>query len=366
MQLRLISYKNLDSFTQRIMQKLNVSKEDAEIVADNLVLSNLRGIDSHGVARLQRYVDGIKTGYIIPDAKPEIIKDSLVLANVNGNNGLGQPMGNFGMELAIKKAKESGIGFVTVNNSNHFGFTAYYPMKALEHNLIGFAMTNSVPLVVPTFGKNASIGTNPIAVAVPTDKKRPWVMDFATSVIARGKLEVYNRMAQKIPSGWATNEHGHTTEDTTLVLKNLVDHLGGGILTLGGEGEKRGGHKGYGLAVMVDIFCGVLSGANYGPDLVSKKNGKTNFPSIGHMFMVIDPEYFIDLKSFKERMDDYINILTNSQKADGESRIYVHGEKEYEASDHRMEFGLPLHEKTVEMLLALSEEFNEKIEFIKA
>ena len=366
MQLRLISYKNLASFTQRIMQKLNVSKEDAEIVADNLVLSNLRGIDSHGVARLQRYVDGIKTGFILPDAKPEIIKESAVLANVNGNNGLGQPMGNFGMELAIKKAKESGIGFVTVNNSNHFGFTAYYSMKALEHNLIGVALTNSVPLVVPTFGKNATVGTNPIAVAVPTDKKRPWVMDFATSVIARGKLEVYNRLAQKIPSGWATNEQGHTTEDTTLVLKNLVEHLGGGILTLGGEGEKLGGHKGYGLAVMVDIFCGVLSGSNYGPDLVSKKDGKTNFPRIGHMFMVIDPEYFVNRDSFIKNMDNYIDTLINSEKAEGEKRIYVHGEKEYEAYEHRIEFGCPLQEKTVEMLLKLSEEYNEKIEFIKA
>lgn len=361
---RLINWKDLFDFAKRAMMAQNVSAEDAEKVADNLVMSNLRGIDSHGVARLQRYVGGVASGYIIPDAKPEIVKESSVLANVDAHNGLGQVAGVFGMELAIAKARKEGIGMVTVFNSNHYGFAGYYPLMALKHDLMGVSMTNSAPLVVPTFGKNALIGTNPIAVSAPTRSHKPWVMDFATSVVPRGKLEVYNRLGKPLPEGWATDETGKVTTDAARVLQNLLNQAGGGILPLGGAGELYGGHKGYGLSVMVDIFTGILSGSNFGPHVVAKKAGKTNFPRVGHFFMALDPEYFVGLNNFKERMDEYIRLLVNSEKAEGATRIYVHGEKEFEEHDRREKNGIPLDAKTVESLLSISQTYGEPIKFM--
>lgn len=361
---KLIHWQKLLDFTERAMMKVGVAQEDAHKVADNLVSSNLRGIDSHGVARLGRYIDGIKSGYIIANAKPKIVKESSIMANVDGGNGLGQVAGYLGMELAIDKAKKEGFGFVTVFASNHFGYAAYYPLMALKHDFVGVGMTNSAPLVVPTFGKNALTGTNPIAVVVPTKKNKPWVMDFATSTVPRGKIEVYNRLTKKLPDGWATDEKGQVTDDPAKVVYNLNNLIGGGLLPLGGAGELYGGHKGYGLNVMVDVFCGILSGANFGPNLVSKKEGKAAHPSIGHTFMAIDPEYFIGAEQLKNRMDEYIDLLKTSQKAAGESRIYVHGEKEFEMQERREKEGCPLDAKTVEALTKISQDFDEPIEFM--
>ncbi len=362
---KLIQWEALSDFSKRIMMAVGVSAEDAFKVADNLVLSNLRGIDSHGVSRLRRYVDGVVTKYIIPDARPKAVRETSVLANVDGGNGLGQVAGHFSMELAIEKARKEGLSMVTTHNSNHYGFAGYYPLMALKHDLIGVSMTNSAPLVVPTYGKNALIGTNPIAVSAPTSKRLPWVMDFANSVTPRGKIELYNRLGKKIPEGWATDETGRITTDAARVLKNLAGQLGGGILPLGGESETYGSHKGYGLLVMVDIFCGILSGANYGPKVTTKKDGKIVPPSVGHMFLVINPDFFIELDEFKRRMDDYMDTLAHSEKSEGQDRIYLHGEKEFEEDARRRKNGIPLDEKTVESLTKLSEEFGEKITFME-
>jgi len=189
-------------------------------------------------------------------------------------------------------------------------------------------------------------------------------MDFATSTVPRGKIEVYNRLNKKMPLGWATDEKGNVTDDAVRVERNLKDLLGGGLLPLGGAGETYGGHKGYGLTVMIDMFCAILSGSNYGPNVVSKKEGKIVPPRVGHMFMVIDPEYFIGINEFRTNMDNYIDELKNSEKAEGEGRIYVHGEKEFEMQERREKEGCPLDDKTVEKLLALSKEFNVPINFI--
>ncbi len=360
---KLIHWKDLFDFVTNVMIQLNVREEDAKKVADNLVIANLRGVDSHGVARLKRYVDGIKTGYIIPDVQPKIVKETAIMANVDGQNGLGQVAGVFGMELVLKKTRKQGIGMVTVFNSNHYGIAGYYSMMALKHDFIGISMTNSSPLVVPTFSRDALIGTNPISVAVPTKKNRPWVLDMATSVVPRGKLEVYNRLGKKLPDGWATDETGRGTNDPARVLRNLLDRLGGGIFPLGGEGELHSGHKGYGMSVMVDIFSALLSGSNFGPDVVNKKNGRVTFPRVGHMFMAIDPDYFVGKEVLKDKMDEYIDLLKNSKKAEGQARVYVHGEKEFEKHEIREKEGIPLDAKTVESLLKISEEFNVPIQF---
>ncbi|MBS3794753.1 MAG: Ldh family oxidoreductase [Candidatus Thorarchaeota archaeon] len=346
------------------MMKLEVPETAAVHVADNLVTSNLRGIDSHGVGRLKRYVSGIRDGYIVPDSQPETVTENSVMAKVDGKHGLGQNIGVYSMKLAIEKAEDSGIGVVTVFNSNHFGFAGYYAMMALEEDLIGISMTNSEPLVVPTFGKNAKLGTNPIAVAVPTSENRPWVMDQATSVVPSGKLQVYDRTGRKIPDGWATDETGRSTNNPEEVLKNMYGGTGkGGILPLGGEGELHGGHKGYGFATMVDILCGVLSSANYDGDVKFSVEGKTQHPNVGHFFMALKPSFFINIDVFKTRMDDLINRLHESEKAEGQTRIFVHGEKEFEERKRREKSGIPLDNKTVKSLLGFAEEFGVNLEF---
>ncbi|TFG31109.1 Ldh family oxidoreductase [Candidatus Thorarchaeota archaeon] len=362
----LIHHENLRVFSQQVIMKLGAFEEDAYCVADNLVKSNLRGIDSHGVGRLKRYVEGIRTGYILPKASPIIERDSPVMANINAMNGLGQPAGVFGMNVAIEKAQHSGVGMVTVFDSNHYGFAGYYAMMALERDLIGISMTNSEPLVVPTFSKNAMIGTNPIAFAAPTKNERPWVMDLATSVVPSGKLEVYDRLGKEIPEGWATNESGRSTNSPAEVLVNLYKGLGkGGICPLGGEGELHGGHKGYGLGTMVEILCGVMSGANILRDVTFVKDGKPNHPKVGHFFMAFDPSFFTDIDSFKNRMDEMISRLKNAEKAEGQSRIFIHGEKEFEEHERREQNGIPIDEKTVESLIGFSKEFSIDLEFIE-
>ncbi len=211
------------------------------------------------------------------------------------------------------------------------------------------------------------IGTNPIAFAAPTELEKPWVMDLATSVVPSGKLEVHDRLGKEIPPGWATDETGKSTNDPTRVLTNLYRGLGeGGIFPLGGEGELHGGHKGYGLATMVEILSGVISGSNILRDASFMKYGKPKHPKIGHFFMALDPTYFIEIESFKKRMDDMINSLKNAEKAEGESRIFVHGEKEYEEHERREhDDGIPLDERTVESLLGLSSEFSIDLQFIE-
>jgi LDH2 family malate/lactate/ureidoglycolate dehydrogenase len=355
----LIHHTELLQFSKQVMTRMGASEDDAFHVADNLVQSNLRGIDSHGVGRLKRDVDGIRSGYMLPEAQPTVERNSPVIANINANNGLGQPVSVLGMKMAIEKAIATGVGIVTVHGSNHYGFAGYYAMMALEHDLIGISMTNSEPLVVPTFSKNAMIGTNPIAFAAPTNTERPWVMDLATSVVPSGKLEVYDRKGSDIPEGWATDEDGKSTVNPTLVLTNLYRGLGeGGIFPLGGEGELHSGHKGYGLAAMVEVLTGVLSGANILRDVAFRKDGKTRHPSVGHFFMTLDPSYFIDIDTFKARMDDMIINFKNAEKAEGQSRIFVHGEKEFEEHERRATQGIPLDGKTAESLLGFAKDFS--------
>ncbi len=357
----LIHHEDLRVFSKQVMMKMGASEDDAFWVADNLVTSNLRGIDSHGVGRLKRYVEGIRSGYINPKSKPKIERESPISANINAMNGLGQPVSVQGMKMAIEKAKKTGVGIVTVFDSNHFGFAGYYAMMALEDDLIGITMTNSEPLVVPTFSKNAMLGTNPIAFAAPTKEMRPWVMDLATSVVPSGKLEVYDRLGKKIPIGWATDEAGESTDSPTQVLTNLYKGLGeGGILPLGGEGELHSGHKGYGLATMVEVLCGVMSGANILRDVTFRRG---NQPKVGHFFMALNPANFIDIDTFKGRMDDMIMRLKNAEKAEGQERIFVHGEKEYEEHERRESKGIPLDEKTASILREYAKEFSLDLNF---
>jgi len=312
-----------------------MSEEDAKITADVLISSDKRGIASHGVARLKRYTDGIKKGVMKPKANFEILKETNNTLLVSGNDGLGQPVTYKVMKLVIEKAKKNNVAFAAIRNSNHYGIAGYYSMMALRENLIGISMTNSFPLVVPTYGKNALLGTNPISVAAPSNKEIPFLLDMATSTVPRGKLEVYDRQGKKIPDFWATDTTGHPTDDPGLVLNNVKNKLGGGLLPLGGATEETGGHKGYGLAMIVEILTGILSGGAFGPFVYGKPNEPAN---VCHFLGAINIEAFIPLDEFKNALDSLISILHNSEKAEGQQKISIHGEKEFKRENEQKEF----------------------------
>ncbi|TLZ69929.1 MAG: Ldh family oxidoreductase [Methanobacteriota archaeon] len=340
----------LRAFTVAVLRRLGVPAADAKVAADVLMAADLRGIGSHGVARLPRYVTGIKGGSIVPKGSSRTVKQTRATALVDGGNGLGQVVARRGMELAIRKARQTAVGFVAVRNSNHFGIAGYYSMMALKAGMIGLASTNAAPLVVPTFGRTAVLGTNPISVAVPTGGDEPFVLDMATSVVPRGTIEVYDRQAKEMPHGWAVDTTGHSTTKPRAVLEALAKRLGGGILPLGGEGEEFSGHKGYGLALLVDILCGALPGAATGLDVYADEDAA----NVGHFFGAIDVRAFRPLNAFKRDMDKLLRTLRDSPKAQGHDHIYVHGEKSFAMERERRAKGIPLGPKVVESLRKIS------------
>lgn len=348
----------LTDYVRRVFMALDVPEEDAQVTAEVLVVADLRGVDSHGVARLRRYVQGLHDGMMLAHPTIQVVHETPSTALIDGGAGLGQPIGRRAMRLAIEKAQAVGSGFVAVRNSNHYGIAGYYAMMALEAgNLIGMSMTNADVLVVPTFARDAFLGTNPISVAVPAGRERPFVLDMATSTVPRGKLEVYDRLGKALPIGWATDERGLDTSDAGRVLANFKKRAGGGLLPLGGAGELLSGHKGYGLALLVDILCGVLPGAGYANRVYPKDaNGKPLPADIGHFFGAWRIDGFRPVAEFQDTMDDIIQRLKSLPKAEGQERIYIHGEKEYEESERRQREGIPLVGKVYEDLRAIAGE----------
>src|SRR5438309_2405374 len=341
-----VDEKALRGFCEQVLRKLGVPADDARTTTDVLVTADLRGIESHGVARLGRYVTGLKKGFMRPTDQSRVIKETKATALVDGGQSLGQVVGKRGMDLAIKKARDTAIGVVSVRNSNHYGIAGYYSLMALEHNLIGVSMTNASALVVPTFGRTAILGTNPISLAAPTMKEKAFVLDMATSTVPRGKVEVYNRLGQPMPHGWAVDETGRSSTDPARVLNALAKLLGGSLLPLGCGGQELGGHKGYGLALMVDVLCGVLSGAATGLQVYTDEKK----PNVGHFFMALDPTAFRPLDEFRGDMDRLCRELKESPKAHGQERIYVHGEKSFARMERFREQGIPLDPKVVDGL----------------
>lgn len=342
----LVQEKKLSDYCNLVFQKVGVSPEDARITTDVLVQANLRGIDSHGVARLIRYVKGLQTGVMVARPEERVVVETPTTVTIDAGAGLGQPVSHRAMETVINKAKAYGCGFATVGNSNHFGIAGYYAMMALEHDMIGLCTTNAAVLVVPTFSRDALYGTNPIALAVPAGEERPWVLDMATSTVPRGKLEVYNRQEKPLPLGWATDEQGLPTTDAARVLNNFVSLAGGGLLPLGGAGEELSGYKGYGLGIMVEILSAVLSGAAFLTAVYPRDSSGNPRPAdLGHFFGAWRLDAFREPDRFKKDMDRLIRQLKGGKKAEGAARIYVHGEKEFLEAERRQDQGIPLGEK---------------------
>ncbi len=338
----------LRAFVAELLTALDVPPQDAWTTADVLVAADLRGVDSHGVARLYQYVKRIRGGLIEVHPKVEVVHETPVSLRVDAGNGLGQVASSFTMTKVIEKAQQSGIGLATVFHSNHFGIAGYYAMMALKYHMVGWAFTNTTPLVMPTFGKKIMTGTNPIAVAVPAKDERPWVLDMATSVVPRGKLEVAARQGKTMPVGWAVDKEGQPTTDPKAALD------GGAPMPLGGTRDL-GGHKGYDLAILVDVLSGILSGAGYGPHLAGFW-GTEQASNIGHFFMAFRPDLVLPTSEFRERMDHLIHELKETPPAVGADRVLVAGQPEDEATERHKIVGVPLDTKTVEGLRTLSKE----------
>ena len=351
------SYDLLHNFLMDVFMKFGFTKEESDIIQDVLLTSDLYGIESHGMQRMVRYHKGIENGLIDINAKPEIVFETPVSAVIDGHDGMGQLLGHAAMKLAVQKAKASGVGIITVRNSNHFGIAGYYARMACKEGLMGFACTNSEAIMVPTFGRLAMLGSNPIACAFPADPY-DFFFDSSTTVVTRGKLEMYNKSGKLLPEGWALDKDGHPSTDAPDVLANIVKKNGGGIMPLGGSAERTGSHKGYGYGMICEIFSSILSlGATSNYCMTGGKG------LICHGFMAIDPAVFGDPAAIKEHFSTYLQELRESPKAEGADRIYTHGEKEVAAVKKRMEEGIPVDEGTMAELYELCEYL--KIDFSK-
>ncbi len=342
----------LKNFAAEVFMHFAISEADAWQAADVLSRSDLRGIDSHGVARLHTYFDMLELGRINAKPKIKIVREKTSVATVDGDNGLGLVVGPKANEIAMEKAERHGSGWVAVCNTNHFGIAGYYPLKALEKDLIGWAMTNSTKLVAPLWGAERMLGTNPIAIAFPGDKEPPIVIDMATSAVAYGKIEIALRQRSTVPKGWIVDKDGRDTINP----QEMID--GGAQLPLGSERDL-GGHKGYALAAMVDILCCVLSGANWGPfappfalrqEIPERSVGK----GIGHFFGAMQIDAFIDKQEFKKQIDDWVHVFRNAKPAPGTTGPLIPGDPEREAEAIRSKEGIPLLKPVVEDLLGIS------------
>ncbi len=335
------SHAQLKKFCCDAFEKFGFTAAQAESITDVLLLSDLYGIESHGMQRLVRYHKGIEKGLIHVDAQPEVIFETPVSAVIDGHDGMGQLISIQAMNIAIEKAKTTGMAVVSVKNSNHFGIAGYYAKMACDAGLIGFAMTNSEAIMVPTYSRLAMLGSNPIAISMPAEPY-PFFFDASTTVVTRGKLEVYNKLSKPLPDGWALDENGKPCTDASRVLANIVGKNGGGIVPLGGDTEPLGGHKGYGYGMLCEIFCSIFSGG-----LTSNHTHQNGKGGTCHGFMAIDPKVFGDPAEMKERFSTFLQELRDAPKAEGAPRIYTHGEKEILAYADRMENGIDVNINTV-------------------
>jgi LDH2 family malate/lactate/ureidoglycolate dehydrogenase len=355
-----IDFDIMESFMVDVFIGVGVPHEDAKICAEILISSDKRGIDSHGIGRLKPiYYDRIKAGIQNPITQLEIIKEGPTTVVLDANNGMGHVASKKAMEMAIEKAKTYGMGMVAVRNSTHYGIAGYYATMATEMGMIGITGTNARPSIAPTFGVENMLGTNPLVFGIPSDEEFPFILDCATSITQRGKIEVYAREGKELPKGWVIDENGIDRIDTLEVLKDLVK--GTAALTpLGGIGEETGGYKGYGYATVVEILSSALQGGAFLKGLLGIENGKAVPYRLGHFFMAIDIHAFIDLDSFKKTTGNILRELRASKKAPGMDRIYTAGEKEYLAWQYRKDKGVPVNEALKNDMLVLKRELNLK------
>jgi LDH2 family malate/lactate/ureidoglycolate dehydrogenase len=350
------SYQQLYDFTRTVFQKIGCSDDHAAIATTSLLSADLRGIDSHGIARLSGYVRLWEAKRINATPQIKVIHETPSTAVVDGDSGLGLVIAPFAMQIAIDKAKQVGTGWVSVQNSNHFGIAAHHAMMALQYDMIGMAMTNASPLVAPTFSIDRMLGTNPICVAAPAGNEPAFVADLATTTAANGKLEILQRKNLQTPTGWVQDKEGNPSNDPHELKK------GGALLPLGGD-KDHGSHKGYALGAVVDIFSALLSGANYAPwvppfpayvPMPAQQPGK----GIGHFLGAMRVDAFRPAADFKQHMDHWIQGFRSCKTIPGEEKVLVPGDPEREMEAERIEKGIPLLEVVVADLAALADRFS--------
>ncbi|HXI00338.1 MAG TPA: Ldh family oxidoreductase [Sphingobacteriaceae bacterium] len=343
----------LRTFTEDVFKKMGCSEEHAQLAADVLIRADLRGIDSHGVARLSGYVRLWEKERInsVPDIK--VVHETATTATVDGDRGLGLVVAPFAMQIAIEKAEKFGSGWVAVRNSNHFGIAGYHALMAVEKDMIGFAMTNASPLVTPTFANERLLGTNPMCYAFPAGKYPPVIVDMATSAAANGKLEIAQRSGKNVPEGWIQDKNGSPSTDP-----HELKH-GGALLPLGSDRD-HGSHKGFGLSATVDILSAVLSGANYGPwvpPFVAFLEPSENpvGKGIGHFLGAMRVDGFRPADEFKTHMDNWVHRFKSAKTIDETQKVVIPGEPELQAEKERKEKGIPLVNAVVKDLNELAD-----------
>jgi L-2-hydroxycarboxylate dehydrogenase (NAD+) len=347
-------YKYLFDFTKNIFMKMGCGENDSTIIAEVFLAAELRGHASHGMIRIKDYYELWKSKRINTDPSIVVVHESPSTAVVDGDNAVGMVAARRSMELAIEKAGKAGTGWVATRNSNHFGIAGFYSMMALKHDMIGICLTNANPLVAPTFSISRMMGTNPIAVAIPAFKQPPFIADFATTPVARGKLAVAEKKGEKVPFGFVQDKTGKPSDDPT-ILKS-----GGSMLTLGGD-RVHGSHKGYCLSSIVDIFSAVFSGANFGPfvppsvaylPVLDKKVGK----GTGHFFGAMRIDAFQPASEFKAKMDEWIETFRSAKPAEGEEKVLIPGDPERESEERIMREGIELVPAIKEDLIVIAKE----------
>ncbi|MDR2946639.1 MAG: Ldh family oxidoreductase [Candidatus Adiutrix sp.] len=349
-----VPYERLVRLTEGILTKgFGYNASEAAVTAEVLAEADARGIPSHGVARLAFYRNNLNGGFAKPGAEPEVVRRTPCSLVVDGRGGVGCYVADWSVSQTVELAETTGTAFCAVRNSNHYGIAGWWAERIARHDMIGLAFTNTDPAGVPTHGRRRLLGTNPIAVAIPEADGRIFLLDMATTTVAHGKIELYDRRQKTMPSGWVVDEHGREASDATAFEKLFHSMAFGGHLYLGGEGEECGGHKGFGLALMVELLCSGLS-MGLSSMKVYQPGGEGG---ITHFFGAMKLDLFGPAAELKRHIGEILGDVRRSEKIEGRDRIYIHGEKEAEARERSMREGVELDQATVDFLSALSREF---------
>jgi L-2-hydroxycarboxylate dehydrogenase (NAD+) len=357
--LRHVPFDLLENFMKDVFILHRVPEADAAVCANHLITADKRGMDTHGVSRFKSiYIDRINSGIINPVTRIKIIKESPATAVIDGQNGMGHVISKQAMEIAIRKAEQTGMGMTAVRNSNHFGIAGYYALMATEQDMIGIIGTNARPSVAPTLGVEPMLGTNPLCFGMPSDEPFPFVLDCATSLVQRGKIEAYSRLGKPLPQGWVLGEDGRFRTDTNQVLEDFVAGKAS-LAPLGGPTEELAGYKGYGYATAVEILSSALQQGAFLKGLTGLDTEGNQKPfALGHFFIAINVKAFTEPEDFKKSAGNILRALRNSKKMPGEDRIYTAGEKEHLTWLERMDVGAPVDGVVQKQLVELRDKWN--------
>ncbi|MEM3577907.1 MAG: Ldh family oxidoreductase [Candidatus Bathyarchaeia archaeon] len=340
-----VKAEDLFNFCVSVLKRVGVKDDDAKIIADNLILANLRGVDSHGIARLPTYVERVVRGHINPQGSIEIVKEHGATVLIDAHNNFGQVAAMHATNLAAQKARKFGVSSIGVRNANHFGMAAYYALKLTDQKLIGIVLSNSPPAIPPWGGKTPMFGTNPICIGFPMSKGDSIILDMAISAAARGKIRLAALKGEKIPEGWAFDDEGNPTTDPAAALKGSLAPIGG--------------PKGYGLALVLDLLCGLVTGSCYLRN-VKALDDFSGRSGTGFFIEAIDIESFIPYKEYEEKIASYAKEVKDCPKRDGVNEIFLPGEIEKRELERRVKLGIPLDQEVVSALKKLAERFGVK------